>query len=288
MSNPWFRHYCGMMRDEKLVSVAVKSKQSVERVVWVWGAILESSSEVNDGGRYEFDADGAAYFLRADSADIHAILDALTACGRLVDGVVVKWSDRQFQSDKSTARQAAYRERKRASGSDNNNQQKESDVTVTSRDGEVTAQDTDTDTDTELKKVRGAVRPDKRGCRLPDDFNPDETCQRLFSELNLELSDWPKALANFKDYWMGVPGARGLKLDWHGTFRNSLRKFAEFKPRSNQNAPNSHKPNSIAGSSEIVEAAIARRIREIDALIASSEEVDRDVGSIPRLRESAA
>jgi hypothetical protein len=29
----WFRHYAGMMRDDKLVRVAIRSKQTIERVV---------------------------------------------------------------------------------------------------------------------------------------------------------------------------------------------------------------------------------------------------------------
>ena len=87
----WFRHYAGMMRDEKLVRAAVRSKQPVERVVWVWGAILESAAEIDDDGHYEFDAAEAAYFLRADEADICAIENALGDAGRLAEGRVVKW-----------------------------------------------------------------------------------------------------------------------------------------------------------------------------------------------------
>ena len=51
----WFRHYAGLARDDKLVRAAMKSKQPVERVVWVWCAILESAAEIDDGGRYELD-----------------------------------------------------------------------------------------------------------------------------------------------------------------------------------------------------------------------------------------
>ena len=40
----WFRHYAGMMRDDKLVRAAIKSKQSIERVLWIWGAVLESAA----------------------------------------------------------------------------------------------------------------------------------------------------------------------------------------------------------------------------------------------------
>lgn len=143
----WFRHYSGMMRDEKLVAVAVRAKQPVERVLWVWGAILESASEIDDGGRYEFDAAEAAYFLRSGEDDIRAIEDALGNAGRVDSGVVVKWGDRQFQSDKSTSRQAAYRERKRVGGGCGDGGQGECDGGVTSPRRHVTPPDTDTDTE---------------------------------------------------------------------------------------------------------------------------------------------
>lgn len=137
----WFRHYAGMMRDEKLVRVAVRSKQPVERVVWVWGAILESAAEINDAGRYEFDAGEAAYFLRCDESELLDIHAALIALGRISDSVVERWGDRQFDSDKSKDRQKRYRERQQAS------RLSRGDVTPPSRDGELTAQETDTETD---------------------------------------------------------------------------------------------------------------------------------------------
>lgn len=100
----WFRHYAGMMRDEKLVRVALRSKQPIERVLWVWGAILESAAEVNDGGRFDMDLEEVAYFLRADESDMSAVLTELTEAGRVTDGVVANWSSRQFQSDGNSTR----------------------------------------------------------------------------------------------------------------------------------------------------------------------------------------
>lgn len=147
----WFRHYAGMMRDDKLVRAAVQSKQPVERVVWVWGAILESAAEVNDGGRYEIDAGEIAYFLRCDVADISCILGELENLGRVAGKVVVRWGDRQFESDTSRERQRRYRARKRvqgdARGQDSDVTLGESDVTITSPDGEVTPQETETETE---------------------------------------------------------------------------------------------------------------------------------------------
>lgn len=148
----WFRHYAGMMRDEKLVSAAVKAKQPVERVVWVWGALLESASEINDNGRYEFDAGEAAYFLRCDDADLVSILACLEGLGRLSGGVVVRWGDRQYSSDTAAERQRRYRERKSANPpvhDNDRNDHRDSDVTVASRDDGVTPQETDTELEAE-------------------------------------------------------------------------------------------------------------------------------------------
>lgn len=158
----WFRHYAGMMRDEKLVSVAVRAKQPVERVVWVWGAILESAAEINDAGRFEFDAGEAAYFLRCGDDELVRVVECLEDLGRISGGVVARWSDRQFDSDSSKERQRRYRERVKA----RDNVQKlhddvgeaSPDVTgdgrVTSRDAMVTPQDTETDTDNYAARAR--------------------------------------------------------------------------------------------------------------------------------------
>ncbi|KKC39532.1 hypothetical protein WH87_04895 [Devosia epidermidihirudinis] len=169
----WFRHYAGMMRDEKLVSVAVKAKQPVERVVWVWGAILESASEINDNGRYEFDAGEAAYFLRCDDADLVGILACLESLGRLSNGVVVRWSDRQYSSDSAAERQRRYRERKSANAAvspDDRDNQRDSDVTRPSRDADVTAQETDTYLETDRKKAP----PNPQGGEAGDLFDQVE------------------------------------------------------------------------------------------------------------------
>ena len=155
----WFRHYAGMMRDEKLVRVALKSKQPIERVLWVWGAILESAAEVDDNGKYDLDAAEAAYFLRTDEADTCDIIAALTEAGRLADSVVVNWGDRQFSSDRSKERQAAYRERQRREKHRNISGEKEEKNSVTSRschgDVTVTAQETETETETEGNHKNG-------------------------------------------------------------------------------------------------------------------------------------
>jgi hypothetical protein len=166
----WFRHYAGMMRDEKLVAVAVRAKQPVERVLWVWGAILESAAEINDGGKYELDAEEVAYFLRTDVVDITSILAGLETSGRLTSGIVVAWSDRQFESDRGAARQAAYRERKRVGRVDGYSEKTVSDVTPPSRYAEVTPQETDTETYTEKINTPRKARVQSREVDGFEDF----------------------------------------------------------------------------------------------------------------------
>lgn len=107
----WFRHYPGLARDGKLVAVALRCGQPIERVVWTWNAILEDAAERNDGGRFELDTLEASHFLGCQAADLEAVLAELEKSGRTASGVVPAWSARQFASDISTARVRAHRER---------------------------------------------------------------------------------------------------------------------------------------------------------------------------------
>lgn len=164
----WFRHYAGLCRDDKLVSVAIKAKQPVERVVWVWAAILESAAEIDENGRYELDPAEVAYFLRADEDHIHSIEAALGDMGRVADGAVVRWGNRQFSSDRSKERVAAHRQRKRA-------EEHRTSLVEPSRNDDVTLQErhcnspeTETETDNQLAEAN--CPPAARRHVWPEDF----------------------------------------------------------------------------------------------------------------------
>jgi hypothetical protein len=85
----------------------------------------------------------------------------------------------------------------------------------------------------------------QRGTRLPDDF-----C------LNSEMREWAAknaphvnpdiALAEFIDYWSDIPGAKGRKVNWNGTWRNRLR---ELESRLMRNGNGSNK-SRYEGASE--------------------------------------
>lgn len=157
----WFRHYAGMMRDDKLVRVALRSKQTIERVIWVWGAILESAAEIDDDGRYDFDPGEAAYFLRADEDELLLVLAALENAGHVAQGRVVKWGGRQFKSDRSADRQRKYRQSGKGAGSDDDGEGRvgatDDGVTSLSRHGDAP------ETETELETDTPPLAPRKRG-----------------------------------------------------------------------------------------------------------------------------
>lgn len=225
----WFRHYAGMVRDEKLVRAAVATKQPVERVVWVWGAILESAAEVNDGGRYEIDAGEIAYFLRCDEADAGAILASLESLGRVAGKVVTRWGDRQFESDTSRERQRRYRDRKR----DNRDEPKgqsddtsgESDVTPPSRDVEVTLQETETETDTDISSVSNETsesRPKRSRVSYTAEF--EEFWKGYPTDANMSKSE-------AFDVWKKLPvEERALAIESLPAFRAYCHKQPDYRP----------------------------------------------------------
>lgn len=63
----------------------------------------------------------------------------------------------------------------------------------------------------------------KRGKRLPRDWTPDED-DRTFAKQHGFTEEQIDGLRDeFRDYWCDVPGARGCKVSWSGTWRNRVR-----------------------------------------------------------------
>ncbi len=171
----WFRHYAGLCRDDKLVSVAIKSRQSIERVVWIWAAILESAAEIDDEGRYRLDAAEVAYFLRADEADILSVEGALAGAGRIDAGRVVKWGNRQFRSDRSAERVAAHRERKRADGDGNPRHETSRNDAVTLQERHCNSPETELELDTTTVAIAPVVERARRKTRIDPNWQPTES-----------------------------------------------------------------------------------------------------------------
>lgn len=74
------------------------------------------------------------------------------------------------------------------------------------------------------------------GHRLPDDWRPSDALTAFAAGLGFVGHAFDQAVAEFHDYWRGVPGQRARKLDWDATFRNRLRETtrSQKKGRSNE------------------------------------------------------
>lgn len=71
------------------------------------------------------------------------------------------------------------------------------------------------------------AKPPPRASRIPDDLTlSDEWLQFALSK-GLSHDDASGTFDEFLDYWRGVPGSRGLKLDWFATWRNRVRTIAQ-------------------------------------------------------------
>ena len=71
---------------------------------------------------------------------------------------------------------------------------------------------------------------DSRGSRIPKNFTVTDE-MREWAATEVPLVDVDRNLPEFIDYWSGVPGSRGVKIDWVATWRNSMRKKQEFAVR---------------------------------------------------------
>lgn len=65
--------------------------------------------------------------------------------------------------------------------------------------------------------------PTKQGTRIPEDFTVTPEMD-LWAQSETPDVNVPSATARFIDYWSGISGQRGKKLDWVATWRNWLRK----------------------------------------------------------------
>jgi len=106
-----------------------------------------------------------------------------------------------------------------------------------------------------------AVMPKaKRGSRLPEDWSlPDDWRQWTRVTYPHTTDDIVSNLADeFRDYWISVPGQRGLKANWEATWRNRCRDKLSTAPVR----PHAHPPRQ--GSSwEAEKAAKYARIRAL-------------------------
>lgn len=127
-----------------------------------------------------------------------------------------KYRDRDYTSAERSRR---YRQRK-----------------LTQRDGVTSRRDiTQAEAEAEAKENTGeegfalTQPPDKpptekKGTRIPEPFDVSKDLL-AWAEQEVPWLDTDKATKEFVDYWRGVPGQKGRKLDWDATWRNRMREL---------------------------------------------------------------
>jgi hypothetical protein len=83
----------------------------------------------------------------------------------------------------------------------------------------------------------------KKGKRLPDDFEVTQTMLDWAAEKRLSV-DLDIETEKFRNYWVSVPGAKGVKLDWVATWRNWMLNAEGYQRRGNggyQKAPSTNR-----------------------------------------------
>jgi uncharacterized protein YdaU (DUF1376 family) len=67
-----------------------------------------------------------------------------------------------------------------------------------------------------IRKKEKATPSPKKGCRIPDDFDPDIA---VGIGVGMSPSEASSEAANFLDYWKAKSGAGATKMDWPATWR---------------------------------------------------------------------
>jgi hypothetical protein len=122
----------------------------------------------------------------------------------------------------------------------------------------------------------------KRGVSLPSDWEPDAKTWNLADQLGFTSQEAWDQLERMRD-WAANAGAKGLKSDWNGAFRNWLKRAADDRRNKPQAAV---QRNNNADSFAILDAVFDEAIRRTDGGGEAGREEDNF--ELPGLRKSAA
>jgi len=86
----------------------------------------------------------------------------------------------------------------------------------------------------------------KRGTRIAEDFADHVTPDMVaWAHSKCPLLDVQDETESFVDYWIAVPGAKGLKLDWPRTWKNRMRDRQQYVARlGGRNLRSVDRPNA--------------------------------------------
>ena len=117
----WFRWHHGSVTDPKFQLVARKAGVRLPDVLAVWAFVLEKASASDERGNFgEIDCEAVDCLFGLDDGQTSLILAHMGARGLVGGGRITAWEKRQPKrerdTDNSTDRTRAYRERQRQHG----------------------------------------------------------------------------------------------------------------------------------------------------------------------------
>lgn len=84
--------------------------------------------------------------------------------------------------------------------------------------------------------LTAAPKSDPRGSRLPEGWEPSPDALAWAAREAPQISVTTET-ERFRDFWQAKAGQDGRKLDWTATWRNWIRKAAEYQPRGSPGHP---------------------------------------------------
>jgi len=103
-----------------------------------------------------------------------------------------------------------------------------------------------------------------RGTRLPSNWVLPRSWGEYALAQGLRDHEVRREADNFKDYWLGLAGAKGIKLDWEATWRGWVRRTAERLGRAPILVPSAPAAADPATFSHETWQAIVRAWRRTD------------------------
>jgi hypothetical protein len=79
------------------------------------------------------------------------------------------------------------------------------------------------------KDIDKSISKEKRGTRISEDWKPSQDDFNQALQMGLTVEQVDNEANKFRDYWIGVPGAKGVKLNWSATWRNRCRDVVEWR-----------------------------------------------------------
>lgn len=167
------------------------------------------------------------------SANVRELCDELVKSGlwEAVDEGVYQyrdWADYQPVKDDVEAEREAARERMRQVRARKKLPKRSEDVRANNSRSSEEVRVTPTRPDPIPKGIEGHA-PQKRGSRITQGWIPkQETIQKLREEF--PHIDQQMECKKFVDHWLAESGSKASKLDWEATYRNWIRRSAEYNP----------------------------------------------------------